>query len=69
MGVQIRIYSTSKSKGTFFYHGIDQTFYVKMNKDGRITVPKLNVALIINQLDDEENLFHSAFEVTLDPVF
>jgi hypothetical protein len=37
--------------------------------DGRITVPKLNVALIINQLDDEESLFHSTFEVALDPVF
>jgi len=53
----------------FFARGIDQTFYVKMNKDGRITVPKLNAALIINQLGDEVSIFHCAFDVTLEPVF
>ncbi|MGA3060712.1 MAG: hypothetical protein ABSD92_10120 [Candidatus Bathyarchaeia archaeon] len=50
-----------------FAHGIDETFYVKMTKDGRITIPKLNTSLMQNQFGEEENLFHFAFEVTIRP--
>ena len=52
-----------------YNHGIDQTFYVKMNKDGRITVSKLNTALIINELGDETSIFHIAFDIRLEPAF
>ncbi len=50
-------------------HHIDQTFYVKMTKDGRITVPKLNAALIINELGDKTSIFHIAFDIRLEPAF
>ncbi|MGA3288705.1 MAG: hypothetical protein ABSD42_00495 [Candidatus Bathyarchaeia archaeon] len=50
-----------------FGRGVDETFYAKMNKDGRITVPKLNADLIKTRLHEEETLSGYAFEVTLRP--
>jgi bifunctional DNA-binding transcriptional regulator/antitoxin component of YhaV-PrlF toxin-antitoxin module len=47
--------------------GIDETFYIKMNKDGRITIPKTNTEQIKTQLPKEETLNHYAFEITLKP--
>ena len=50
-----------------FGSGVDEIFYVKMNKDGRITIPKLNASLIKTELGDEESIYHQAFEITLEP--
>ena len=50
-----------------FGRGIDETFYTKMNKDGRITIPKINAELIKTKLPQEETLSHYAFEITLRP--
>jgi hypothetical protein len=50
-----------------FGRGVEEIFYVKMNKDGRITVPKLNASLIKRELGDEESIYHQAFEITLEP--
>jgi hypothetical protein len=47
--------------------GVDETFYTKMNKDGRITIPKINAELIKTHLPKEETLNHNAFEITLGP--
>ena len=47
--------------------GIEETFYTKMNKDGRITIPKINAELIKTQLHKEETLSGYAFEITLRP--
>ena len=45
----------------------DETFYTKMNKDGRITIPKINTEIIKTQLHKEENLNQYAYEITLSP--
>ena len=50
-----------------FGRGIDETFYTKMNKDGRITIPKINAELIKTQLPKEATLNEYAFEITLTP--
>ena len=50
-----------------FERGIDETFYAKMNKDGRITIPKINAELIKTQLHKEATLNQYAFEITLRP--
>ena len=50
-----------------FGRGIEETFYTKMNKDGRITIPKINAELIKTQLRKEETLSQYAFEITLRP--
>ena len=50
-----------------FGRGIDETFYTKMNKDGRITIPKINAELIKTQLPKEATLNQYAFEITLKP--
>ncbi len=47
--------------------GIDETFYTKMNKDGRITIPKINTEIIKTQLPKEATLNQYAFEITLKP--
>ena len=47
--------------------GIEETFYTKMNKDGRITIPKINAELIKTQLPKEATLSQYAFEITLRP--
>ena len=50
-----------------FGRGIDETFYTKMNKDGRITIPKINAELIKTQLPKEATINQYAFEITLRP--
>jgi bifunctional DNA-binding transcriptional regulator/antitoxin component of YhaV-PrlF toxin-antitoxin module len=50
-----------------FNRGIEETFYTKMNKDGRITIPKINAELIKTQLHKEATLSDYAFEITLRP--
>ena len=50
-----------------FDRGIQETFYTKMNKDGRITIPKIIAELIKIQLTKEETLNQYAFEITLRP--
>ena len=47
--------------------GIQETFYTKMNKDGRITIPKINAELIKTQLPKEATPSEYAFEITLKP--
>lgn len=43
-----------------------ETFYAKMNMDGRITIPKLTLKLL--QEDSEESLVGSVLDVELEPV-
>ena len=50
-----------------FGGGIDETFYTKMNKDGRITIPKINAEVIKTQLPKEATINEYAFEITLRP--
>jgi len=50
-----------------FGRGVNETFYTKMNKDGRITIPKINAEIIKTHLHKEETLSHYAFEITLRP--
>jgi hypothetical protein len=50
-----------------FGRGVHETFYAKMNKDGRITIPKINAELIKTHLHKEEKLADYAFEITLTP--
>ena len=50
-----------------FDRGIDETFYTKMNQDGRITIPKINAELIKIQLPKEATINEYAFEITLRP--
>ena len=47
--------------------GIQETFYTKMNKDGRITIPKIYAEVIKTQLPKAETLNEYAFEITLKP--
>ncbi len=49
-----------------FNRGIQETFYTKMNKDGRITIPKINAEIIKKQLP-KETLNEYAFEINLTP--
>lgn len=46
---------------------VGENFYARMNKDGRITVPKLALELL-EEYEDERSLVGSAFEVTLKPL-
>jgi hypothetical protein len=46
--------------------GNEETFYAKMNRDGRITIPKLTLELLTNE--DEESLVGSIFKMELEPV-
>ncbi|MGA2681243.1 MAG: hypothetical protein ABSF44_05515 [Candidatus Bathyarchaeia archaeon] len=66
---EFKLESTQLLRGhlRLFAYGVDETFYVKMNKDGRITIPKLNASLIKRQLGDDERIYHQAFEVALEP--
>ena len=50
-----------------FGREVDEVFYAKMNKDGRITIPKINAELIKTQLQTEGTLSEYAFEITLSP--
>ena len=50
-----------------FARGIQETFYTKMNKDGRVTIPKINAEIMKTQLHKDENLNEYAFEITLRP--
>ena len=45
----------------------NETFFAKMNKDGRITVPKINTEIIKTQIHKETTLNDYAFEITLSP--
>ncbi|MGO8805288.1 MAG: hypothetical protein ACLQO7_01610 [Candidatus Bathyarchaeia archaeon] len=45
----------------------DEVFFAKMNKDGRITIPKINAEIIKAQIDKEATLADYAFEITLGP--
>ena len=42
-----------------FDRGIEETFYTKMNKDGRITIPKINAELIKTRLQKKQTLANS----------
>ena len=66
---EFKLETTQLLKGHIylFGRGVEETFYVKMNKDGRITVPKLNANLIKMELSDEEIIYRQAFEITLEP--
>jgi hypothetical protein len=55
--------ATVKAGGSF---GNGETFYAKMNRDGRIAIPKLVLELLQGE-DDEESLVGSVFEVELEP--
>jgi hypothetical protein len=44
-----------------------ETFYTKMGKDGRLTIPKLTLDLLKDELDDDEKLFDFVLEVDLEP--
>jgi hypothetical protein len=46
--------------------GSEETFYAKISRDGRITIPKLTLELLRDE-DDEESLVGSVFEVQLEP--
>jgi len=50
-----------------FGRGIEETFYAKMTKDGRITIPKINAELMKTRLPEETTLSEYAFEITLRP--
>jgi hypothetical protein len=50
-----------------FNLGIEENFYTKMNKDGRITIPKINAELMKTRLPEETTLSEYAFEITLRP--
>ena len=50
-----------------FKRGINEAFYTKMNKDGRITIPKINAEIIKTQLPKETTPNQHAFEITLRP--
>ena len=50
-----------------FNLAIEETFYTKMNKDGRVTIPKINAELIRSHLQEDETLSEFAFEITLRP--
>ena len=50
-----------------FNLGIEENFYTKMNKDGRITIPKINAELIKTRTQKEGTLSEYAFEITLKP--
>ena len=45
----------------------DETFYARMSKDGRITLPKLTLGLLRDEFDDGENLADYTLEVELEP--
>ncbi len=44
-----------------------EVFYARMGKDGRLTIPKLTLELLKEELDDGENLFDFVLEVMLEP--
>ena len=46
---------------------IQETFFAKMNKDGRITIPKINAEIIKTHLPKETTLNQYAFEIKLSP--
>lgn len=48
----------------------EENFYAKMNKDGRITIPRLALELLEQYEDEDEpnSLEGSALEVTLEPL-
>jgi len=41
-----------------FEVGIQETFFAKMNKDGRITIPKIDAEIIKTHLHKQETLNH-----------
>jgi len=45
----------------------DETFFAKMTKDGRITVPKINAAIMKARIAKDATLGEYAFEITLRP--
>lgn len=45
--------------------GNEETFYARMSRDGRITIPKLTLKLL--QEDAEESLVGSALKVEIEP--
>ena len=45
--------------------GNEETFYARMNRDGRIVIPKLTLELLTNE--DEESLVGPVFGAKLEP--
>jgi len=45
--------------------GNEETFYARMNRDGRIAIPKLTLELLTNE--DEESIVGSVFGAKLGP--
>ena len=46
---------------------VGEEFFAKMSQDGRITIPKLLVNLLKEDLEEKKSLVGYAFEVTLQP--
>ena len=44
-----------------------ETFYARMDKSGRITIPKLTLKQVQNRRRDMESLVGAVFEVRLEP--
>jgi bifunctional DNA-binding transcriptional regulator/antitoxin component of YhaV-PrlF toxin-antitoxin module len=49
------------------FFGRYEQFYAKMNRDGRITIPKLTLALMRDEKDERPKLAGSVIEVQLEP--
>jgi len=49
-------------------YGSWETFYARMDKSGRITVPKLTLALLENSAREKQSLTGAVMEVRLEPV-
>ena len=67
MGIQIRTRPTPHSIRTIFPSRNPRNLLPKMNKDGRITIPKIHADLIKTQLPEEKTLAEYTFEITLTP--
>ena len=46
---------------------VGEEFFARMSQDGRITIPKLLVNLLKEDLEEKKGLVGYAFEVTLQP--
>lgn len=45
----------------------EESFYAKMNRDGRITLPKLTLDLLQDEGDEEQRLVGYILKVSLEP--
>ena len=64
MDIQQVLKVTVKVSGAY---GNEESFYAKMNRDGRITLPKLTLDLLQDEEEGEQGLVGSILEVDLEP--